>query len=42
LTAAAVFVPIDALLALVSPALVLDPEDNDDLLQMPVVSTQDY
>ena len=37
-----VYVPIDALLALVSPALVLDPEDNDDLLQMPVVSKEDY
>jgi hypothetical protein len=42
LTQTVVFIPIDALLALVSPALVLDPEDNDDLLQMPVVSKQDY
>ncbi len=37
-----VYVPIDALLALVSPALVLDPDDNDNLLQMPVVSKEDY
>ena len=37
-----VYVPIDALLALVSPALVLDPDNNDNLLQMPVVSKEDY
>jgi filamentous hemagglutinin family protein len=37
-----IFVPIDALLALVTPALVLDPQDNDDLLQLPVVSKEDY
>jgi filamentous hemagglutinin family protein len=37
-----IFVPIDALLALVTPALVLDPDDNDNLLQLPVVSKEDY
>lgn len=37
-----VFVPLDALLALVTPGLVLEPEDKDDLLQLPVVSREDY
>ncbi len=37
-----VFVPVDALLALVTPGLVLEPEDKDDLLQLPVVSREDY
>lgn len=37
-----VFTPVDALLALVTPALVLEPEDKDDLLQLPVVSREDY
>jgi hypothetical protein len=37
-----VFVPIQALLSLVSPALVLDPEDRDNLLDLPVVSKEDY
>ncbi len=38
----AMFVPVDALLALVTPALILDPQDNDDLLELPVVSRKDY
>jgi filamentous hemagglutinin family protein len=37
-----IFVPLDGLLALIAPALVLDPEDKDDLLQMPAVSGKDY
>ena len=37
-----VFVPVDALLALVTPGLVLEPEDKDDLLQLPVVSREDF
>jgi hypothetical protein len=37
-----VFVPVDALLALITPALVLEPQDKDDLLQLPVVSREDY
>jgi hypothetical protein len=36
------FVPVDALLTLVTPGLVLEPEDKDDLLQLPVVSREDY
>jgi filamentous hemagglutinin family protein len=36
------FVPVDALLTLVTPGLVLEPEDKDDLQQLPVVSREDY
>jgi hypothetical protein len=42
LTETAVYVPLEALLSLVTPALVLDPRDKDDLLQSPVVSRDDY
>jgi len=42
LTETAIFVPIDALLAPVTPALILDPEDNDNILQLPLVSRKDY
>jgi hypothetical protein len=41
-TETTVFVPIDALIALVTPALIIDPQDTDNLLDMPVVSKEDY
>jgi hypothetical protein len=41
-TETAIFVPATSLLSLLSPALVLDPEDSDNLLEMPVVSREDY
>jgi hypothetical protein len=42
LTETVVYVPVTGLLSLVTPALVLDPEDKDDLLQSPPVSREDY
>ena len=41
-TETTIFVPVDALLAQVTPALILDPQDTDDLLESPVVSREDY
>jgi filamentous hemagglutinin family protein len=41
-TETTIFVPVNALLAQVTPALILDPQDNDDLLELPVVSREDY
>jgi hypothetical protein len=41
-TETAFFVPVASLLTLMTPALVLDPEDSDNLLEMPVVSKEDY
>ena len=38
----AVFVPATSLLSLVTPALVLEPNESDNLLEMPVVSKEDY
>jgi hypothetical protein len=37
-----VFVPAASLLSLVTPPLVLEPDESDNLLQMPVVSKEDY
>jgi filamentous hemagglutinin family protein len=37
-----VYVPVEEILPLLSPVLVLEPEDHDNLLNMPVVSRQDY